>query len=409
MNSEVIKIGDVTFDPKTRTLTTGDGSAAQLRHKSKEVLHFLVENPGRTISKTEIMDAVWTDVAVSDESLVQCIADIRRVIGEDARQIVETVPRQGYRLNLRAHVQERRSVPVLPVVLGLGVLSLAVMLWPTSPQEQPSIAVPTDAATRTNPPGTAVVEAYLEVLQGSISASRFNPDESLIAERHFRRAIELDPTYARAHAELGTLFAVRFENNWTVLQDADKEKALFYAERSVALDPELGAAHYALGRLQSVLSNLDAAEQHLERAMALEPDNEDARAYYAIVRNFRGDAQGAIDILKPTLASHPSPPFWYYLGLGNAEFNAGNYPQAAEALTTCLELAENSPYCLRYLMAVYGMMGRVDDAQASSQVYASMGFEPAVQEIMELMTFHTPEDRALLETAFRLAGLPEQQ
>lgn len=53
-----------------------------------------------------MMEAIWSDVAVSDESLVQCIADIRRVIGKDARKIVERVPREGYRM----HLQTQKSL-----------------------------------------------------------------------------------------------------------------------------------------------------------------------------------------------------------------------------------------------------------------------------------------------------------
>ena len=407
MNSDDVHIGNLIFSPHSRTLTHNDGRAAQLRHKSKEVLRFLVENRGRTLSKTEIMDHVWADVTVSDESLVQCIADIRRVIGVDARQIVETIPREGYRLNTLAETPKGRRAPVLAFLAGIAALGLAWVFWPGSETVRPEPDASQGAELKATPPGTDVTEAYLEVLQGSISAGRFNKDESLIAERHFRRAIDLDPTYARAYAELGTLFAVRFENDWTVLQKADREKAMFYAKKAVALDPDLWMAHYALGRLHSVLSNLDAAEEHLERAMSLQPDNEDARAYYGIVRNFRGDAENAIGILEPALASHPNPPFWYYLGLGNALFNAGMFERAASALNKCLDLAGNSPYCLRYLIAVYGKMGRVDDAAEASQAYASHGFEPSIRAIMGLMTFHTARDRELLETAFRAAGLPE--
>lgn len=407
MNSDDVQIGNVIFCSQSRNLKYHDGRAARLRHKSMEVLRFLVENHGRTVSKVDIMDHVWADVTVSDESLVQCIADIRRVVGSDARQIIETIPREGYRLNILAETAKNRRAPGHLALAGISVIGLAWILWPGSEVVQPEPDALQTAELKDTPPGTDVIEAYLEVLQGSISAGRFSKDESLIAERHFRRAIDLDPTYARAHAELGTLFAVRFENDWTVLQQADREKALFYAERAVALDPELWMAHYALGRLHSVLSNLDAAEEHLQRAMSLQPDNEDARAYYGIVRNFQGDAEAAIGILEPALASHPNPPFWYYLGLGNALFNAGKYERSALMLNKCLELAGNSPYCLRYLIAVYGKMGRVDEASKTSRAYASHGFEPSVSAIMDIMTFHAPRDRELLETAFRAAGLPE--
>ncbi|MEM9710479.1 MAG: winged helix-turn-helix domain-containing protein [Pseudomonadota bacterium] len=407
MNSDTVRIGDVTFAQETRSLTFKDGSTVQLRHKSKEVLRCLVEHAGRTVSKSEIMDRVWPDVTVSDESLVQCIADIRRVIGDNARDIVETIPREGYRLNLEAQAPVMAKLPILPALAASLAIGLLWVFWPAPPAEPEEPTQPIAADLKPSPPGTDVTEAYLEVLQGSISAGRFNPDESLIAERHFRRAIALDPNYARAYAELGTLFAVRFENDWTVLREADRDKALFYAERAVSLDPDLGAAHYALGRLQSVLSNLDAAEAHLQRAMALQPDNEDARAYYGIVRNFRGDAEGAIAILRPALASHPKPPTWYYLGLGSAELNAGNYQRAADALNTCLDLAENSPYCLRYLIATYAMMGRLEEAEATKGAYAALGLELSLAAIMGPMAVHTPEDQAFLEKAYRSAGLSE--
>ena len=271
----------------------------------------------------------------------------------------------------------------------------------------PPSAPPANVQAQTTPPGTSNTAAYVEVLKGRVSANRFSSEESLAAERDFRRAIELDPNYARAYAELGTLFAVRFENNWTVLQAEDKEKALYYADRAVALDPDLWLGHYALGRLHSVFANFDAAEAHLERAMSLQPENEDARAYYGIVKNFQGDAEQAVAILEPALASHPNPPYWYYLGLGSALFNLGQHEAAELALEKCLELAANSPYCLRYLIAVYGEMGRVTDAEAAVQIYASMGFDPTVGSIMNLMTFHYPDGRTRLERAFRSAGLPK--
>ncbi|MGR3291868.1 MAG: tetratricopeptide repeat protein [Paracoccaceae bacterium] len=407
MNLDEVHLGDIRFDPTTRALTFKDGRRAQLRNKSKEVLLFLVKNPSRTVTKNELIEAIWSDVAVSDESLVQCIADTPRLIGKDARQIVETVPREGYRMHLGVEGASRRRsfrLPVIAVAIALVSVWVFWSIWPVV--TQPS-ALPAIVQARATLPGTSNTPAYLEVLQGRISANRFNSDESLIAERHFRRAIELDPNYARAHAELGTLFAVRFENDWTVLQDEDKEKALYYADRAVALDPELGLAHYALGRLHSVFANFEAAEAHLLRAMALQPENEDARAYYGVVLNLQGDTERALEILEPAVASHPNPPYWYYLSLGAALLNSGQYEAAELALEKCLELATKSPYCLRYQIALYGETGRIADAQAAARDYASSGFDPSVGSIMNLMKENHPDIRAGLERAFRSAELPK--
>ena len=121
MNSEGVQLGDVVFDRKTGALTGKGGADAQLRHKSREVLRFLVEHQGRTVSKAEIMEAVWKDVIVSDESLVQCIADIRRVIGQDARRVVgrslataDVIVEEVGAHRARSGVGERREA------LGLG-------------------------------------------------------------------------------------------------------------------------------------------------------------------------------------------------------------------------------------------------------------------------------------------------
>ena len=69
----------------------------ELRPKSFEVLRYLVENPGRLVSKEQLIKIVWPDVIVTDDSLTQCVSEIRHAIGDRAQTIVKTVPRRGYR------------------------------------------------------------------------------------------------------------------------------------------------------------------------------------------------------------------------------------------------------------------------------------------------------------------------
>ena len=79
-------------------LRTLDGAHVELRPRSFAVLHLLASNVGRLVSKDEIMARVWDDAFVTDDSLTQCIADIRRALGDEERRIVRTVPRRGYLL-----------------------------------------------------------------------------------------------------------------------------------------------------------------------------------------------------------------------------------------------------------------------------------------------------------------------
>src|SRR5437879_1202869 len=89
-----------SFDGFTLDLTRGRLQRGQkeikLRPKSFEVLKYLIENNGRLISKDELIHAVWVEAAVTDDSLVQCLKDIRHALSDEKQQIIKTVHGRGY-------------------------------------------------------------------------------------------------------------------------------------------------------------------------------------------------------------------------------------------------------------------------------------------------------------------------
>ncbi len=93
-----------------------------MRPKSLTLLIYFVENPGRVIGKEELIAAVWPDVVVSDDSLSQCLKDIRGVLGERTEGFIRTVPRRGYVVDERwvhrkadpAPQPDRPSIVVMP-------------------------------------------------------------------------------------------------------------------------------------------------------------------------------------------------------------------------------------------------------------------------------------------------------
>ena len=100
-----------------------DGERVELRNKSSEVLARLAQRPGTIVNKSKIMDAVWPDVTVSDESLTQCVADIRRAIGDKDQRIIATHVGKGYSLSVGSSMTRTRVGSLLTVVV---VLVLAV-------------------------------------------------------------------------------------------------------------------------------------------------------------------------------------------------------------------------------------------------------------------------------------------
>jgi len=87
--------GDFTLDIDRRILHRGD-EEVPLRPKSLDVLIHLVDHHGHVVTKVALMEAIWADTAVTENSLPQCLVEIRRALGDQSQQVILTVPRRGY-------------------------------------------------------------------------------------------------------------------------------------------------------------------------------------------------------------------------------------------------------------------------------------------------------------------------
>jgi tetratricopeptide (TPR) repeat protein/DNA-binding winged helix-turn-helix (wHTH) protein len=91
------RLGNLEILPARRTIMEGD-EVRPIRAKVFDILLYLIENRGRVVTKEQLIASVWRGVSVTDDSLVQCIVDLRRVLGDDARRpkYIRTLPKVGY-------------------------------------------------------------------------------------------------------------------------------------------------------------------------------------------------------------------------------------------------------------------------------------------------------------------------
>lgn len=113
-----MKLGQNSFNPRTGELISKDGTPVPTKRQARELLRVLARAEGRTVTKDRLMEAIWPDVTVSEDSLYQAVAEARRRLGADGAKILRTVPREGYRLVLPA---ER------PVALGHWKITAAII------------------------------------------------------------------------------------------------------------------------------------------------------------------------------------------------------------------------------------------------------------------------------------------
>ena len=90
------EFGKYALDTANRRLTR-KGEAVALTPKSFELLHLLLENHGRALSKSELMQALWPNTFVQEANLSFQISILRKSLGDHGPKWIETVPKHGYR------------------------------------------------------------------------------------------------------------------------------------------------------------------------------------------------------------------------------------------------------------------------------------------------------------------------
>jgi TolB-like protein/DNA-binding winged helix-turn-helix (wHTH) protein/tetratricopeptide (TPR) repeat protein len=98
VSHDVLLFDRFTLDLKRGSLHSADDEIA-LRPKTFELLRYLVENAGRLLPKDELHRALWPNVFVTDDSLVQCVGELRHALKDFDHRLIKTVPRRGYLLD----------------------------------------------------------------------------------------------------------------------------------------------------------------------------------------------------------------------------------------------------------------------------------------------------------------------
>jgi DNA-binding winged helix-turn-helix (wHTH) protein len=111
IKSFVFKFADVEAHERDFRLIKA-GEVLPVEPKAFRVLLFLLRNPQKLITKEELLNAVWGDAAVTENSLTRAIALLRRLLGDDAREprFIQTITSIGYRWLCPVTIEENLEV-----------------------------------------------------------------------------------------------------------------------------------------------------------------------------------------------------------------------------------------------------------------------------------------------------------
>ncbi|MGE0363901.1 MAG: winged helix-turn-helix domain-containing protein, partial [Vicinamibacterales bacterium] len=245
------------------------------------MLRYLVAHAGRIVTKQELIEVVWGGVAVTDDSLVQCLIEIRRALGP-AHEAVRTIRGRGYILevppgdeaSVGPSAEAAPAVPPPPVPTG-GRWTFAAVATAALAAVGALVAGPGARAVPAAPvaPHLTLNDEVRQAVDDGVALLRRSRAQVDIqrARQRFERAVQLDPEYAPGHAALGNVLVLLsgfgVEPPQTLLPRASAA-----ARRAVALDATLAAGWQALAHTQTQWDwDWPGAEQSYRRALALDP------------------------------------------------------------------------------------------------------------------------------------------
>jgi TolB-like protein/Flp pilus assembly protein TadD len=178
----------------------------------------------------------------------------------------------------------------------------------------------------------------------------------------FRRALALDPGYARAYAGLSEAFRLHV----ALPEQIRRDSALAYARRAVAADPELAEAAAALGAAYALADDRVRAREQFRRALDLDPNRADARAGHARLAALDGRLDQAARWQRRAVEVDPTSAV-RWTELGAFLLDLGDLDGAGAAFTRGAELAPDYPDAHYLLAQVHLIRGDSTAADATMQ------------------------------------------
>jgi TolB-like protein len=279
-----------------------------------------------------------------------------------------------------------------------------------------ALALKSDAArldiARRKP--VASLEAYECWLRGRSALQRGTVEADQEARTFFERALELDPHYARAYAGL----SLSHFNEWScqAWTQWDEKERLAYdlARRAADLDSSDAMVEIVLGRITLYRRRFDEAARHVDRALALNPNDPDVLAHAAGCRAFLGDGASGLELATKATRLNPASADWYIAPTALSLFVLGRYHESVALAVRMPNATLDCPAVLAAALALSGdhrrAAGYLDRFLAEFQERVTFGRTPELGEplrwLLHVDPFRRAEDVERVTAGLRLAGLP---
>lgn len=254
--------------------------------------------------------------------------------------------------------------------------------------------------------GTDNIPAYEAYSKGLEHYRRFTSDDLGKAVSYFKKAIELDPNYGRAHAAMALVFtrANYLEWGWSLSASWEKVHLLTRQYLQMAMKKPTSLVHQLVSKRNIHQRLYKEAIAEAEQAIAL--DSNDPGAHYAMAETliFDGRPGEAIYFVKKAMRLDPHNPASYLYLLGLAHFGMGQIEEAAALIEKALSQTPEATIWRKTLAVMYGYLGRDQEAQTvRGFLYGSRFLD--TRRAMYFYPFKNPEiAKSFADGFYKFAG-----
>jgi TolB-like protein/DNA-binding winged helix-turn-helix (wHTH) protein/Tfp pilus assembly protein PilF len=256
--------------------------------------------------------------------------------------------------------------------------------------------------------GTKNFDAYDMFLIGQLyikTRSKQGYEQSMNA---YRRAIEIDPNYARAYGAMAVTLTRGYRYQWSDLSLVEaRERALELANKAVELNPSSPQIYWSLGYVHLHRREYDAAENAAKKSVALSPNYADGYALLANIVNWRGKAMDAEKYIKKAITLNPYYSFQYPSTLGLAYYNLGRYEEAITYLRDAIYRNESALNPRLFLAATYTRLNLMEEAAWEIEQIKANRPDVTLSSLDNILPFENKIYMNVLREDLRKAGLPE--